>query len=644
MSISDESAGRANHAENQNAGLSDPSGANAAAGQDGQKQSKGLPGLAGFGQMQAYTAAMQPSAHDMQSQQPVEDPGEMHQHQDDYAVSEEPAHEASPAGIEPDAGYPGGNDASLDYTYAEQGAALADDGANGAGEYAANLQERLDSYSQDAPLPEDHASSQDSQFTGDPASSQDAQFAGDPAPFQDSQIPGDVASSLDSRFPDDFASSQDSQFPGDSASEELQNIDEVQGHSDAQPYGDYAAGAAGTDQDIDPQNALQTFEARYDQHPEVALGSFDEGLGEQPFYNQNGQADAEFGAEMADDDLADEELRRPGERRGRKALMVASGLIGALALGGALAFAYKTGGGAKLASGDAPPLIQADNRPVKVAPEEPGGKQFPHQNKQIYDRLQGDQKPEVEKLVPRQEEVAATAAPGGARLDSDVATPAQQQIAAADIKAAEPAVPGGGPHKVRTLQVKPDGTFVAPQETAAATPQPAVPALPAPGASVAVTMPATPAQPPAQPAVQPDPVTTASVSQPAAPQAPAAAPQPQPGAAAVVATPAPLPQQKPATQTAAAPAAQAAPGGSIFVVQVASRRSQSLALAAFADLQQKYTSLLGNYQPMIQSADLGAKGTWYRLRVGPMSKKAEAATLCKSLKRAGLRSCLVRPL
>jgi cell division septation protein DedD len=69
-----------------------------------------------------------------------------------------------------------------------------------------------------------------------------------------------------------------------------------------------------------------------------------------------------------------------------------------------------------------------------------------------------------------------------------------------------------------------------------------------------------------------------------------------------------------------------------------------MALAAFADLQQKYTSLLGNYQPLIESANLGDKGTWYRLRVGPISKKADAETLCRKLKGAGLRSCLVRPL
>ena len=58
-------------------------------------------------------------------------------------------------------------------------------------------------------------------------------------------------------------------------------------------------------------------------------------------------------------------MEPPVERKGRKVLMVASGLIGALALGGAIAFAYKTGGVPQLASGEAPPLIQADSRASK---------------------------------------------------------------------------------------------------------------------------------------------------------------------------------------------------------------------------------------------------------------------------------------
>ena len=433
-----------------------------------------------------------------------------------------------------------------------------------------------------------------------------------------------------------------------------QNLDSPQQpYADQSAYGGYENGSAGADQNFDTHNSLQTFEARYDQHPEIPLGSFDE-PGEQPFFDQNGQADASFDVGLADDGLAGDEMEPPVERKSRKVLMVASGLIGALALGGAIAFAYKVGGGPQLASGESPPLIQADSRPVKVTPVEPGGKQFPHQNKQIYDRLQGDQRPEVEKIVPRQEEVAATARPGGAQLDSDLAKPATKQVAVAEVKP-DAAAPQGGPHRVRTLQIKPDGTVVTP-------PAEAQPNAAAPATSVAVAVPTTPAQP--------DPVTTASIQQQAVPQLPAQTPPPAAEAtpapaaaapaapapvaaqpqqpAAPAAAPAPLPQQKPAApvRTARAPAAAqpATPSGSIYVVQIASRRSQSLALAAFADMQQKYTKLLANYKPMIQSADLGAKGVWYRLRVGPMSKKAEAQSLCSNLKRAGLRSCLVRPL
>jgi cell division protein FtsN len=77
------------------------------------------------------------------------------------------------------------------------------------------------------------------------------------------------------------------------------------------------------------------------------------------------------------------------------------------------------------------------------------------------------------------------------------------------------------------------------------------------------------------------------------------------------------------------------------VVQVGAKKDQTEALATFADIQQKYPSLLGNYRPIVQKADLGAKGTWYRLRIGPIDDKAEAYKLCGQLKSQGLPDCLV---
>jgi cell division septation protein DedD len=102
----------------------------------------------------------------------------------------------------------------------------------------------------------------------------------------------------------------------------------------------------------------------------------------------------------------------------------------------------------------------------------------------------------------------------------------------------------------------------------------------------------------------------------------------------------PKPAAKPAAeQTAAVTPAATAP--SKYVVQVGSKKNQTDALASFADMQQKYPKLLASYRPIVQKADLGAKGTWYRLRIGPIADKTAANKLCGQLKSQGLPDCLV---
>ena len=115
----------------------------------------------------------------------------------------------------------------------------------------------------------------------------------------------------------------------------------------------------------------------------------------------------------------------------------------------------------------------------------------------------------------------------------------------------------------------------------------------------------------------------------------AALPAPPPPA------PEPKPAAKPAAQQTAAAAPQAAAAPTKYVVQVASKKNQTEALASYADLQQKYPKLLANYRPMVQKADLGAKGVWYRLRIGPIADKTSASKLCTQLKQQGLPDCLV---
>ena len=603
--------------------------------QPGQPAGGALPGLAAFGQMQSYTAGTQPA-----EQHPAEEMPAAAQPQD-VAPQPEQAGVPQAAPYEQQAeqqAYEQPREPVHEQVYEQPPAETAAQLAEAIPEPAQPVQEPVQA------VPEQMQ----------PAHEPAPEYAGG---FDAEAVPEALAAAYQE------AGHQHQETPGADQAfspEELQQYVsgwqeegvDAQLQADAGAAPDHGDGMAEEQLEHAQQTALKTFEARYDQHPEIPLGSFDE-QGEQAFYAQDGQQDAEFDAGMA----PPEEMTPPKERKGKRMLMVACGLIGALALGGALAFAYKTGGNPQLADGGAPPLIKADDRPVKVTPKEPGGKQFPHQNKQIYDRLQGEQQPEVAKIVPRQEQVTPVASPASTALDSDTPMAAPQVVASADTK---PQATPGAPHRVRTLQVRPDGSLVESAKTATATPQPAVPTLPAPTSrdigGVAVTIPQTPAQPAAT-AQQADPTTVASITPAQQQPAPAAAPQPQAATpapapqvtAAVTPSPTPLPQPKPAVPAkpapgAAAPANAAAPEGSIFVVQVASRRSQAMALAAYADLQQKYTRLLGNYQPMIQSADLGNKGTWYRLRLGPMSKKAEATSLCRSLKKAGLRSCLVRPL
>ena len=70
------------------------------------------------------------------------------------------------------------------------------------------------------------------------------------------------------------------------------------------------------------------------------------------------------------------------------------------------------------------------------------------------------------------------------------------------------------------------------------------------------------------------------------------------------------------------------------MVQVSSQRSEDAARATFRDLQTRYPGILGGYNANIQRADLGDRGIYFRVRVGPFAS-ADAQSLCSALKNAG---------
>ena len=447
--------------------------------------------------------------------------------------------------------------------------------------------------------------------------------------FGDASFPeaqGFDANFSDASFPASQAYGRQEQHAPDTMGGFAQGEDQVGQGFDSyaeEPHQDYGSGQVPPS---DPRRQLQAFDAIYDQPPQIALGSTEPRRAPQDFYE----------GERLDADFLDEGqvLPPPGGRskatfRSRSAFMVGSALLGAIALGGALAFAYKQSGGGL--SGEQPPLVTADNSPVKELPDQPGGKEFPHKNKLIYDRLTNGDEPEAERLVPRQENVAVPALPPATETpgmpmpvaSTDLATPPTTQAVPADPNAVaavdDPSMPDGGPRRVKTARVLPDGSIE----------QPPMPAAPSETAAIAA-----PGAAPAAPQL-------AAAAQAADPAPQAAAPAPQAAAAQPAPAPEPAPAAKPPAQQTAAAAPQAAAAPTKYVVQVASKKNQTEALASFADMQQKYPSLLGSYRPIVQKADLGAKGTWYRLRIGPIPDKTAASKLCSQLKSQGLPDCLV---
>ena len=313
--------------------------------------------------------------------------------------------------------------------------------------------------------------------------------------------------------------------------------------------------------------------------------------------------------------------------------MIVGALVGAIALGGGLAYAYKQFGGGK--SGKTP-VVTAQKAPSKARPDEPGGKEFDHTDKKLMGRLD-------ESRLAAAGQGAGSAAPERPRELDDT-----------------------GALKVRTIAIGRDGSMGAPPPaTAQLQPQARQqPSVNVPGVTLDNGLPPRPALPPVEPRAerapqlppaaqqQPTqapvrPTVTARAQTITAPP-PAAAPQP-PAAPRkpLVRDEARAPGSEPAapaTKLAAAtpaPATRSAVGAGGYVAVLSSQKSRMDALKAIADLQQKYGAVLQGKTPDVQEANLGDKGLWFRAVVGPPGSREGANGLCAQMKTAGFTGCWV---
>jgi cell division protein FtsN len=129
-----------------------------------------------------------------------------------------------------------------------------------------------------------------------------------------------------------------------------------------------------------------------------------------------------------------------------------------------------------------------------------------------------------------------------------------------------------------------------------------------------------------------------------APKAPPPAPTPMPAPAkpaVQTAAVAPTPPTSTAVPAQTAPIASAVSGKA--VLQIGAYESPEIANGAWTAFKSRYADVAGKLAQDVQKADLGAKGTWYRLRVGPFADKAAANSACTKLRSEGATCFVAAP-
>jgi hypothetical protein len=373
-----------------------------------------------------------------------------------------------------------------------------------------------------------------------------------------------------------------------------------------------------------------------------------DGFGQDPFQQHQGDQQLGFGhAEGGELEPVynEEELDYEDEEdapRSRRGLMIVAALVGAIAIGGGMAYGYKKFTGTMMADAS-PPVIKSDDTDAKTKPADAGGKQFPYSDSKIMGRL-GD---------------------GTSTASADESNPAPQSPppdAAAPDSSTTGSVDEGGARKVSTLVVGRDGTIMPPatptEDRGSAAPSSGDGAVPGTSLVDVFGQQGGGGRPPSGSDNQ------SASAQASSPDDSAPAPRAKPAKITTIngagasddSADTPPPTKKkfkkvaradPSVETDAtadAPPVVSSGGGTGFVAVLASvphsTSSRIDALKRFADMQQKYSAALSGKTPDIASASL-SKGVYDRLVVGPPGSREQASSVCTQLKAEGYKGCWV---
>lgn len=323
---------------------------------------------------------------------------------------------------------------------------------------------------------------------------------------------------------------------------------------------------------------------------------------------------ASFDQSYAEDDAQyEDEPRRSSWKK--VATLVASTVV----VGSGLVFAY---GSIMGPSNTGPtPVVKGAAGPSKVKPSEPGGKQFAHADSKIMGRLGEGGAAEPDAAGVRKVPVVVVGRDGSIQ-PPPAATPEEQTRAVVTVPGLTviDGLGNGGPSPSR-----PAGPSAQQQQAAQQASPPVQMVTASDGERPVVVAPPKPPKKPTNLIANADPSETAAV------QTKATVAPPKKERVAVAA----------ADPTVTGPKPTGAGYVAVLASVPASNSSRIDALKQFADMQQKYGTILQNKTPDVQEANLGEKGTYHRLLVGPPGSRDSASSVCVQLKAEGYAGCWV---
>lgn len=339
-------------------------------------------------------------------------------------------------------------------------------------------------------------------------------------------------------------------------------------------------------------------------------------------------------------DASDYDDERTGEGGVSRWMSLVVVLLAVSGFFGLAWYAYKNGG--EPIDEKETELVQADATPVKEAPANPGGMAIPNQDKTVYNLVGGKQEGKVVEHI-----LSSPETPVNRNEDADTSTWMSDQVKD-KLKSMEQEKEGGA------LSADPASKGEAKEsEPAAAHPLPKAEGNKPDTAGKAEQFnPVKAHEAPVKPVAEAEPVKAAesivkavpvpvekkdvAKAEPVKTEAPAKAEEkakaePVKKEGEKAPEPATKKQETPAAETAAAkePASAKPPAGAR--AQLGAFKSQAEAEGEWKKIAKKFASDIGEKNHYIVRADLGSKGTYYRLQLAPFDSSSDVEEFCLTL-------------